>query len=53
MLQKYLTTIHTTKHRLTGMLQEYSYNNFIEKDSDLTAQHYQPIPNENNYYHEI
>lgn len=53
MLQKYLIIIHITNNRLTGTLQKCSYSNFIEKGSDLTAQYYQPIPSENNYYHEI
>lgn len=53
MLQKYLIIIHITNHRLTGTLQKCSYNNFIEKGSDVTAQYYQPIPSENNYHHEI
>lgn len=49
-LQKYLIIIHVTNKRPSGMLQKRSTTIpfVIEKDSDLTAQHYQPIPSENN-----
>lgn len=40
MLQKYLIINHVTNNRLTGTLQKRSYNHFIEKRSDLTAQYY-------------